>query len=137
MISRIAHVCIIARDLEETERFYCGALGMKAGFDFRRGDERVGFYLEAGGGTYIEIFRGDCGPDAGASPLRHLCLEVDDLDAVKRSLEAHGVSATDKSLPCDHTWQIWCKDPNGVDIEFHQYTPESLQKTGGVAQVDR
>lgn len=134
MITRIAHVCLVARDLEATEKFYCGALGMEKRFEFRKDGELVGFYLDAGGGTYIEVFRGEGQPDA-PSTIRHFCLETDDLDAVKRSLAEHGVESTEKKLPCDHSWQIWCKDPDGMGIEFHQYTEESLQLRGGVAEV--
>lgn len=133
MIIRIAHVCIIARDLAETEHFYCTVLGMTKKFEFQKHEERIGFYLHAGGSTFIEVFKGD---SAGPSlPIRHICLETDDIDAVRRQLEQHGLTATAKTLGCDHSWQIWCKDPNGVDIEFHEYTDNSLQKTGGVARL--
>jgi catechol 2,3-dioxygenase-like lactoylglutathione lyase family enzyme len=134
MIRRIAHVCILSRDLDAAERFYCGALGMRKGFEFRKAGELVGFYLDAGGGCHIEVFRGEGQPDA-PSPIRHFCLETDDLDAVKRRLAEHGVESTEKTLPCDHSWQIWCKDPDGISIEFHQYTADSLQLTGGVAEI--
>jgi catechol 2,3-dioxygenase-like lactoylglutathione lyase family enzyme len=133
MITRIAHVCIIARDLGETEQFYCGTLGFRKVFDFQKAGEIIGFYLEVGGSNYIEVFRGD--PAGSACPIRHICLETQDIDGVKKRLADNGVAATDKKLGCDQSWQIWCKDPNGVDIEFHQYTEKSLQRLGGVAVI--
>ena len=133
MITRIAHVCIIARDLAETERFYCEALGFRKVFDFRKGEDIVGFYLEVGNSNYIEVFRGD--PAGTSTPIKHICLEAADLDEVKCRLAERGVTTTDKKLGCDQSWQIWCKDPNGMDIEFHQYTDRSLQRLGGVAAI--
>ena len=133
MIKRIAHVCILARDLGAAEWFYCTALGLTKKFEFRRGGDVIGFYLDAGGGTFIEIFRGE--PAGGDSWVRHFCLEVDDIDAVKRRLDEHGVATGEKICPCDHAWQFWCKDPSGMEIEFHQYTERSLQLTGGVAEL--
>ena len=60
----------------------------------------------------------------------------DSIDAIKQRLTDNGIATTDKKCGCDHSWQIWCKDPNGVDIEFHQYTDQSLQLKGGVAEVN-
>jgi catechol 2,3-dioxygenase-like lactoylglutathione lyase family enzyme len=134
MIQRIAHVCILAKDLEETERFYCGVLGLEKGFEFHKLGKPTGFYLNAGGTTFIEVFAGN--PEGTVAGLRHFCLETDDLDALQQRLEAHGIKSTAKHLGCDHSWQIWCKDPNGVDIEFHEYTDRSLQLTGGIASLD-
>ena len=135
MVTRIAHVCIFARDLSQTERFYCDALGMTKRFDFFKDGAVVGYYLDAGGGTFIEVFGGGTTAEPNSN-LRHLCLETDDLDALRARLAENGVAATEKSFGCDNAYQVWCRDPNGVDVEFHQYTDKSLQITGGVARLD-
>ncbi|MBX7244950.1 MAG: VOC family protein [Candidatus Sumerlaeaceae bacterium] len=132
MITRLAHACMLSSNLEATERFYCAALGMKRRFEFRRGDDVFGFYLDAGGTTFLEVFRGD--PNGVEGRIRHWCFEVEDLDATRQSLIDHGFSPTEKILPLDHTWQFWCKDPDGIDVEFQQYTPDSLQLRGGIVQ---
>ncbi len=130
MVKGIAHLCIRVTDLDATERFYCGALGMKKAFDFLREGETVGFYLAVGNGTYIEFFRREPGADAGAELIAHLCLEVDSIDETAKQLVAAGVAITEKKLGADHAWQAWITDPDGVRIELHEYTAESSQKTG-------
>jgi hypothetical protein len=35
-----------------------------------------------------------------------------------------------------HTWQFWIEDPNGLPVEFQQYTPESAQRTGLPVEIN-
>jgi len=129
MIKGLAHVCIAARDLAATERFYCSELGFKKVFDFIRGGEVTGFYLEVSEKSYIEVFRQDEIRGNGSCPIRHLCLEVCNIDEVSRHLRDKGHEVTEKKLGADGSWQIWTTDPSGVQIEFHQYTKQSSQLT--------
>lgn len=62
-------------------------------------------------------------------PIRHFCLEVDDIEQVRRRLTENGYEVTDKKLGADQSWQLWTTDPSGVRIEFHQYTDRSSQVT--------
>ena len=133
MITQLAHICIHTEDLAESERFYLDALGLKKGFEFEKDGERFGFYIKLGGRTFIEIFTGEPGP---AGNINHMALETNDIDQVITSLRASGFDITDKTMGADHTWQAWTEDPNGVRIEFHQYTEKSMQFEGGVCQVD-
>lgn len=135
MITRFAHACILCRDLEPTDRFYCDVLGLQKAFDFEKAGERIGFYLRSGDSTFIEVFRGDAGSEI-IGPLRHFCLETDNIDEMRERLLAHGYEASEKKFGCDNAWQIWTKDPNGIGIEIMQYTPESLQFRGGVAKIE-
>ncbi len=130
MIKQVAHICIGALDLAAAERFYCGALGMEKKFRFIKEGRDFGFYLAAGNGTYIEVFSQDA-VEAGAKPLlKHICLEVEDIDAAIRRISEAGVEITPKKMGADRSWQAWITDPSGVRIELHQYTPESSQLTG-------
>ena len=129
MIKSLAHICIAAHDLAATERFYCSGLGFKKAFDFIRGGEVIGFYLEVSEKSYIEIFRQDEIHGHGSCPIRHLCFEVREIDEVSRHLRAKGYEVTEKKLGGDSSWQIWTTDPSGVRIEFHQYTEQSSQLT--------
>ena len=45
------------------------------------------------------------------------------------------IEVTDKQLGGDNAWQVWAEDPNGVRIEFHQYTDDSMQLVGGTCPV--
>ena len=40
-----------------------------------------------------------------------------------------------KQLVDDQSWQIWIEDPNGIRIEFHEYTEKSMQLIGGTCAV--
>jgi glyoxylase I family protein len=130
MIKGFAHVCLLAKDLGAAEAFYCDGLGCRNVFQFLRDGKRFGFYLELASGNFIEIFESE-GIDVQAKcPIQHVCIEVDDIDAVARRLTDAGYTVSEKTLGSDQSWQIWTEDPSGVKIEFHQYTEASSQRTG-------
>ena len=133
MISQLAHICIFSSDLEATARFYFEALGLMKGFEFMKDGTLFGYYIKLGNGTYIEVFKG---APAAAGNINHVAIQTDDIDAVMARLSEHGYDVGEKKLGVDHTWQVWTTDPNGVRIEFQQYTPQSLQFTGGTCLVD-
>lgn len=130
MIKRLAHVCIGAADLERTEQFYVDLLGMEIAFEFTRGGERIGFYLRAGGTTFLEVFAQKDAPLLERPLLKHICLEVADIDAVITKLEKKGIEVSGKKYGPDHAWQAWITDPSGVGIELMQYTERSTHFTG-------
>ena len=134
MLSNLAHVCIETSDLEKTETFY-RILSLKRQFDFKNlQGELVAFYLAFGNKTYVEVIKTTKPKQPGL--IRHFAIEVDDIDAAHQTLLEHGIDVTDKELGIDNTWMITCKDPNGVFIELHEYTADSLQLVGGVCEVD-
>ena len=129
MIKTLAHVCLFAKDLDRSLDFYGGALGLRRHFDFFKNGELYGFYLQIDPNHFIEIFKAGSEEAPGRQRIHHLCLEVADIDAVRDALSKRGVAVTPKKLGCDETLQCWCKDPDGTDIEFQQYTPKSSQFT--------
>ncbi len=136
MIKQLAHINIGAYDLAEAEHFYCGVLGMEKVFEFIKDGELYGFYAGAGNTTFVEVFIEENEIGDQPSLLRHLCLEVDDLDATIAEIRDRGWSISDKSFGGDNSWQAWITDPSGVQIELMQYTPESSQFTGEPCEVD-
>lgn len=137
MIKSLAHVCILSRNLDRTLDFYCSTLGLRKGFDFLREGKLFGFYLKITDRQFLEVFQTtEAEWSVPPRPITHLCLEVDDIEAVRARLIDRGISVTDKKAGADNSWQIWCKDPDGTDIEFHQYTPESSQLTGKPCHVN-
>jgi len=130
----LAHVCIESADLEATESFY-RILGLERRFEFRNLDgELVGFYLAFGNMTFIEVIR--TSKPAPPGIIRHFAIEVDDVDEAYRRLIREGVDVTEKQFAKDHQWMITCRDPNGIFIELQQYTAASMQRVGGVCEVD-
>ena len=135
MIKQFAHTCIVSSDLNATEKFYCGMLGLRKTFDFIKDGALYGFYLALGNGTFLEVFAEPA--NASSAPrIKHLCFEVEDIDRAVAELDAKQVPHTEKKLGADQTWQTWIKDPDGIDIEFHQYTVKSSQLTGADCIVD-
>lgn len=129
MIKALAHVCIHSADLDKTKWFYGDVLGMTTQFKFIKEGERFGFYLKTGNESFIEVFASE-NISEEAGNIKHICLEVEDINALEQRLSDHDVASRGKKLGADQSWQLWCKDPDGVDIEFHQYTQKSTQITG-------
>ncbi len=134
MIRGISHVAVRVTDIERSLAFYCGILGLKERFRLLRDDGGIRLvYLEAADRQFIELFPGAEGPYTvgSASGWVHLCLEVDDIQQAYRDLSARGlVTRGEPTLGADGAWQLWTTDPDGNQIEFHQFTPESRQLTG-------
>ena len=132
MIKRLAHICIYSPDLQKTRWFYQELLGMDTIFEFRREDKVFGFYLGFGEQTFLEVFEGE---SSAPGNIQHMALEVVDIQAVVKKLRDAGVEVSEPMLGDDHSWQSWVTDPNGIRIEFHEYTNKSLQLHGGICQV--
>lgn len=131
IVRKIAHVCIFAHDLDETAEFYRSVLGIEKVFNFRRDGAVIGYYLQAGQDTHIEVFHKDTAAFAETNAINHICLEVENMDEAIAQVRAQGVSILDKKRGADGTWQSWLADPNGVKIELFEYTDQSLQFIGG------
>ena len=132
MIRRLAHLCIKTPDLEATERFYVDGLGLSKTFEFFHEGERCGYYLGFGETTFIEVFEGDV---SAPGNIEHFAVEVEGMDGVLKRLSEKGYEVGPKKMGEDHTWQAWLTDPNGVRIELHEYTDDSLQLRGGSCEV--
>lgn len=131
---KLAHVCIEAADLERTEKFY-QVIGMTRQFEFRnKKSELVGMYLAFDDNTFIEVIKVKKPREEGA--VRHFAIEVEDVDAMSAKLTAQDIAVTPKMLGSDKTLMVTTHDPNGIFVEFHQYTGDSMQQHGGVAIVD-
>lgn len=129
MIKKIAHVCLRASDLQETEDFYCRILGMEKFFSFFADNKEIGFYLKVGGESFVEIFAEEAKEETNPH-IRHFCLEVDDIDKMITEIREKGWKISDKSRARAGNWQCWIRDPNGVRVELQEYTLECSQKTG-------
>jgi glyoxylase I family protein len=130
MIKSLAHICISAKDLNETEKFYCSILGLKKKFSFIKNGKVSGYYLQINENNFIEVFQGNTIQSEQKPLIGHFCLEVEHIDIEIEKLKSSGVEVTDKKRGCDKSWQIWFKDPNGISIELHEYTNESSQRLG-------
>jgi glyoxylase I family protein len=130
-VKQIAHACVMTDNLKAAEEFYCGVLGLEKTFDFNRLSGRMGFYLAAGGRTYIEVFTDKDAPFTPRGQINHFCFEVTSLDEAILHIRKKGVAVTNKKYGVDDTWQAWLADPSGSRIELFEYTAKSAQFVGG------
>ena len=124
MITGLYHVAYTVADLDASLAFYRDGLGCPEYFRLNRDDGSLMLiYLKVGDAGCIELFPGGDGPavetPAGKSGYRHLCLEVDDMDATLADLATRGI--TPDSGPRtgkDGNVQAWIRDPDGNRIEL-------------------
>ena len=127
-IKSIAHICILSKDLEATRHFYCDLLGFEKIFDFIRKGKVSGLYLKINDSNFIEVFE-DNKTENTHSKLLHLCFETDNIKELKKIFDREKIKTTQIILGSDNSYQFWVKDPDGIDIEFQEYTKDSSQKT--------
>jgi lactoylglutathione lyase len=132
--TQIAHVALKVKDLDRSLAFYTGKLGFKEMMRLDKPDGSPGpwlVYLRITDDQFLELFPegvGDRAPDSGAVAINHICLGVDDLDAVLAQLDEAGVPLTvQKKMAADKNWQAWIEDPDGNRIELMQLMPDCLQ----------
>src|SRR5687767_11256149 len=106
MLTRLAHICLHARDLKRTRAFYQDVLGLGVKFTFEKEGAVVGMYFELGGDSFIEVFERKDGQVLNTG-ITHFCLETADLDAFLTRLREHGVPHGEKRLGADHSYQAW------------------------------
>lgn len=131
MPARLQHCGLIVTDLEQSRRFYGGALGLEevprpqnfvfAGAWFQIGDDQLHLLVESE--TTSRAGTGDPGPSASVGLATHIALEVDALDAALRRLDEHGVELIGGPMPRgDGYVQVFMRDPDGYIIELFEHT---------------
>ncbi len=131
MITKINHIAVVVPELDESMRFWIEALGLnlKKIEDVPDQQVRVGFLPV--GDSNIELLE-PTDHSSGVARylekrgpgLHHICLEVDDIDAMLARLKAAGIQLIDevpkvtaggKKLAFVHP-----KSTNGVLVELYQ-----------------
>jgi catechol 2,3-dioxygenase-like lactoylglutathione lyase family enzyme len=145
-INRLTHCSFRCNDFEKTLAFYRDILEIPIAFTLRNEDGSVWLtYLEIAPGEFIELFneRYSGKNDWAPKGHHHTCFLVLDIQEAARSLESKGVLLTKGpialwdpyripyKLDCKqgqcNSWCFFVQDPEGNEIEFMQYTAESLQ----------
>lgn len=97
MISKIEHIAIIAKDMDESVRFYSDMFGFKVRLRGSNASREMAFlYLEKHPNTEIELIRDiDLIGEYSASGLvNHLAFTVEDLDASIKHYKEKGIIFT-------------------------------------------
>jgi lactoylglutathione lyase len=128
----IGHVAIRVKDIGRALDFYAGRLGFAEMLRLHHDDGRLWLlYLRVTDDQYLELFpdaAGERAPPPEANGLNHLCLTVDDIEAVVQELAERGVPL---SRPlrrgADGNRQAWIEDPDGNRVELMEMAPDGLQ----------
>lgn len=116
---RLDHVSINVTDRARSIAWYRDTLGLPQLNEATDDDEPV---FIGNPGVQFGLFQADVvSPprEPESSGLRHVALVVDDLEAAKERLDAHGVSYR----PADHgsACSVYFRDPDGNTLELTAY----------------
>lgn len=132
-IDGIAHLALTVTDMEKSLDFYCRILGLERAFTLGPADKPSIEYIKVGQGQFIELFypKGNEVVTTSRSTNNHVCLEVEDIWEVEKTLKENNITITipPKGGGADGNWQCWCRDPDGYHIEFMTISPTSKQAT--------
>ncbi len=150
-IMRVNHINIVVADMERSLAFYVGLLGMRVTFEAELTGEwietvsglpgataRCVFCQPSGGGTRFELLHyqtppGQALPEnalANTRGLRHVALEVDDLDALCARLQAANTLFVSPPVPVPFSVMgirkrlCYLRDPDGALVEIAEYVPD-------------
>ena len=131
-ITGIGHIALKVYDFDTSLAFYRDRLGFAEMLRINRDDGALWLvYLRVTDEQFIEIFPGaenERSPGWNGNAITHVCLTVDDLDAVVERVERAGIKLLiEKKTAADGNRQAWIEDPDGNRIEFMQLSPDSLQ----------
>ena len=123
-LRRIDHVGIVVRGLADPADLL-GALGLELARS-NRNDESTGHYFPCGDASIelIEVHDDEARsrrlPQDAEAVIEHIAIEVDDLEAVHRTLTARGVEVTWPPFPSGDAMMIWTEaaTSGGVQYQF-------------------
>ena len=123
-LRRIDHVGIVVRDLADPAELL-GALGLELA-RANRNDESTGHYFPCGDASIelIEVHDAEARarrlPEGADAVIEHIAIEVDDLEAVHRTLTGRGVDVTWPPFPSGDAMMIWtdAATSGGVQYQF-------------------
>lgn len=108
------HTSVRIANLERARAFYEGLLGLERA---QRPDLGVAGEWYALGEGQLHLIEGSSGAGSAASGIdptdHHFAIEVDNLDAMRRQLEAAGIEMLDFGGQ-----QLWIRDPDGNTVEL-------------------
>jgi glyoxylase I family protein len=139
------HLNLAGTKVEETAAFYREVLGLVPaeiprifGNDYDNPLARAQVFLQDARGYQYHIITDDPGfaerNNLAVNPMGggHLAFRVDDIAAVRAKLDALGATYSDMGVWAVEGWhQLFCTDPDGRVIEFHQLVGDHGASAGG------
>jgi len=137
-ITGLAHVALYVQNIEKARWFYKDFLGFGEPFLLNNPDGSLSLtFIKVNDRQYIELFPER---EPGTDRLFHISIAVDDAEAMRAYLAAHGAQAPDKvGKGRIRNSNFNVKDPDGHTVEIVQYEPDgwSMREKGKHMSDDR
>lgn len=141
-ITGISHVAYFVSDLPKALAFWHDLLGFDEAYDLKRNgsatEVRIAF-IKINDREHVELFNEP--PTAPPNHMSHLCLVVEDIEAMRAYLRSSGVEVgtgpAARTRAGDLAFEI--KDPDGMLVEFVQSLPsgKEMQAAGRFLPASR
>lgn len=117
------HINIRTTELERTTAFFTEVLGLNVGW--RPAFPFPGAWLYAGDKDVVHLVEvARPGAASKGSALDHFAFAIDDYEATKRALTAHGIAFEPLVSPEGDIRQLFVTELNGVTFELNCRTPD-------------
>jgi glyoxylase I family protein len=124
--TRVHHIAIICSDYERSKHFYANILGFRVIHEQYRKERRsYKLDLQVGDHTQIELFSFEDPPKRPSYPeacgLRHLALEVENIEEAAAYLHMHGIAIEPIRVDpiTGKRFTFFC-DPDELPIELYE-----------------
>jgi glyoxylase I family protein len=124
--TRVHHIAIICSDYERSKHFYTHILGFRVIHEQYREERRsYKLDLQVGDHTQIELFSFEHPPKRPSYPeacgLRHLALEVENIEEAVAYLHTHGIETEPIRVdPITGKRFTFFRDPDELPIELYE-----------------
>lgn len=115
-IEGMNHFTVLTDDLEATQRFYTGILGLTPGARPDLGFP--GVWLYCAGQPVLHVIAGRALPEDPRGVLDHMAFTATDLPGMAATLRANGIPYDLRRQAGAGTWQLFCFDPSGARVEL-------------------
>ena len=123
-VTGMNHFTILARDIEETRRFYTSILGLKEGYRPELGFPGIWFYV--GEQWVLHVVAGRKMPSPPAGVIDHMAFSATGLSVTVERLKANAIDYRLSRQVGTNVWQIFFNDPNGAKVELDFDPSEEL-----------
>ena len=110
------HFTVITEDLPRTLDFYVGVLGLQQGPRPDLGF--AGAWLYADGRPILHVYADRPVPAGVAGVIDHMAFSARGLREVKGRFDERGVKYDLRQQKGSGTWQLFCHDPSGANVEL-------------------
>lgn len=115
-IASFNHYNITTSDLARARKFYTDVLGLREGE--RPPFSRPGAWMYLGNQPILHISTGRTPKTQRSDAFDHVAFWATDIESTRALLRRHGVYFEEYSVPERELYQLFFRDPDGVEIEL-------------------